>query len=443
MSSRKPIAGWSRLVLSVWLGIGVLVTNALSTISGISSNYLVKPTSYFYANKLNLTKRMTYNYEPVRVFRESQLPNLTPGFNITTSNILRDYDSQLPKIKAEIDRTVGDYYTQVGAREQASIYYARATENDPQYDWYDYMRMGIDDLSEGNLNSALSRLQQALGSSGVDQDTRNAIYLVIALIYAGQDNQSDAITYYGRYLQSSSDAEANAIVKTYLAQSLASTGREDDALQETKEAAAYLADHMTDDNKEDYAIALFMRGALIHERALKTGEMSLFDQALRDYDQSIGVCPISEAYTNRGYIYYHQKNMIPESQSDFQGAIRLNPLNPTAWYNKACWEALQQQPNLAVRDLTRAVLLQWDQLADARADADFDNIRDRDDYRALIATSGPVELLRTTLKRLGYDTNPGMEDEMSGALKSLQSDKKLQVTGEFDDLTAEWIINNM
>ena len=60
----------------------------------------------------------------------------------------------------------------------------------------------------------------------------------------------------------------------------------------------------------------------------------------------------------------------------FDKALQINPNHANAYYNKACIYALENQVELALENLQRAIELEPERFRElAKTDADFDGIR--------------------------------------------------------------------
>ena len=66
--------------------------------------------------------------------------------------------------------------------------------------------------------------------------------------------------------------------------------------------------------------------------------------------------------------------------------LRIQADNPVGWYNLACARALLGREEAAMEALQRAIGLGFDNLELMATDADLDPLRDRDDFRTLLAT---------------------------------------------------------
>gem|GEM_PF-5415101 len=61
--------------------------------------------------------------------------------------------------------------------------------------------------------------------------------------------------------------------------------------------------------------------------------------------------------------------------ASYDQALQHKPDDPTAWYNKACAYALQQQPDPAIETLSKAIALDSQKYrAMARTNTNFDSI---------------------------------------------------------------------
>jgi len=70
--------------------------------------------------------------------------------------------------------------------------------------------------------------------------------------------------------------------------------------------------------------------------------------------------------------------------ASYDKAIEIKPDYASAYYNKACCYALQNQIDLALEFLPKAIELDAKFLEMAKTDNDFDSIRDDPRFQALI-----------------------------------------------------------
>lgn len=93
----------------------------------------------------------------------------------------------------------------------------------------------------------------------------------------------------------------------------------------------------------DYGASLYaMRGGI--ER-----QQQHFDDAVKDYTQSISIKPSMQAYANRGLIYMSQSNM-PSALKDLDSAIGLDATNPVLFAYRGSVQASLNDPKLAGAD---------------------------------------------------------------------------------------------
>ncbi|MGA1132208.1 MAG: TPR end-of-group domain-containing protein [Prochlorotrichaceae cyanobacterium] len=70
--------------------------------------------------------------------------------------------------------------------------------------------------------------------------------------------------------------------------------------------------------------------------------------------------------------------------ASYDEALKYKPDYASAWYNKSCCYALQNQLELALAHLQQAIKLDPQYRDMARSDSDFDGIRRDDRFQALI-----------------------------------------------------------
>ncbi|NEP14382.1 MAG: tetratricopeptide repeat protein [Symploca sp. SIO2C1] len=76
---------------------------------------------------------------------------------------------------------------------------------------------------------------------------------------------------------------------------------------------------------------------------------------------------------------------IEDAIASYDKAIEFNPDDDAAWYNKACFYALQNNCDLAIENLQQAIHLNPDEYREmAKTDSDFDNLRSDTRFQALI-----------------------------------------------------------
>ncbi len=106
--------------------------------------------------------------------------------------------------------------------------------------------------------------------------------------------------------------------------------------------------------------------------------------AVEDSDKAIQINPkLAEAYISRG----NARLKLRDKQgalADYDKAIQINPGYAPAWYNRACAYSLQANVARAIEDLQKAIKLDSKFRENAKADPDFDLIRNDDRFKSLI-----------------------------------------------------------
>ena len=112
--------------------------------------------------------------------------------------------------------------------------------------------------------------------------------------------------------------------------------------------------------------------------------------AIADYTEAIRINQnwssrsILDAYNNRGIA----KSELGNNQgaiADYNEAIRLNPKFASAYYNKACAYSLQNNLELALSNLQKAIQLSPERYRQlAKTDKDFSNIRREARFQKLL-----------------------------------------------------------
>lgn len=90
-------------------------------------------------------------------------------------------------------------------------------------------------------------------------------------------------------------------------------------------------------------------------------------------------------YLGRGFAYSHLKQ-LDQAICDYLHAIDLDPQNKECYYNLACTHAELGQVDNAIEWLEKAIQIDNNFREQARADADFDGIREEKRFRVLITT---------------------------------------------------------
>ena len=132
------------------------------------------------------------------------------------------------------------------------------------------------------------------------------------------------------------------------------------------------------------AIELGPKDAVAYwSRGIAYTDLKLYERAIADYDRAIEL-NLEEAsiYSDRGIAYLNLEQ-YEQAIADFNLAIELDPDDASAYYNKACAYALLCRADEAGGWLEKAITLDVEYRETARADPDFDRIRDHVRFRTL------------------------------------------------------------
>jgi tetratricopeptide (TPR) repeat protein len=130
--------------------------------------------------------------------------------------------------------------------------------------------------------------------------------------------------------------------------------------------------------KPDYHQAWYNRGYALDD-------LGRNEEAIASYDQALKFKPDDhQAWNNRG-IALRNLGRFEEAIASYDQALKFKPDYHQAWYNKACYYALQGNIDQALENLQQAINLNFDEYRKmAKADSDFDDIREDERFQALI-----------------------------------------------------------
>ncbi len=115
------------------------------------------------------------------------------------------------------------------------------------------------------------------------------------------------------------------------------------------------------------------------------------EEAIASYDKAVEFKPdYHQAWNNRG-IALGNLGRYEEAIASYDKAVEFKPDFHQAWYNIACLYALQQNLDVAITHLQKAIDLDAKYRDMAKTDSDFDYIRNSDRFLALVeatATAG-------------------------------------------------------
>jgi len=114
--------------------------------------------------------------------------------------------------------------------------------------------------------------------------------------------------------------------------------------------------------------------------------MNKHEESIKDQNEAIRLNPKDESfYYDRGLVYYFQGN-YEQAINDFNEAIKLNSQYAIAFFNLACAYANQESLKESLSALRQALVLDHARYFNLIPnDTDFDLIRNRSEFKALIA----------------------------------------------------------
>ena len=129
--------------------------------------------------------------------------------------------------------------------------------------------------------------------------------------------------------------------------------------------------------KPDYHEAWYNRGCVLRRLGREEEAITSFDKALEIKPDYHGT------WNNRGNSLGRLGREV-EAITSFDKALEIKPDCHEVWYNKACCYALQNQIDLALEFLPKAIELDAKFLEMAKTDSDFDSIREDPRFQTLI-----------------------------------------------------------
>jgi tetratricopeptide (TPR) repeat protein len=110
-----------------------------------------------------------------------------------------------------------------------------------------------------------------------------------------------------------------------------------------------------------------------------------YEEAVKSYDEAIAIQSNKhEAWINRG-IALTKLQRYKEALASYNQAITIQPNLHQAYYNKACNYALQNNLELAIENLKKAMQLVPQKYQNlAKSDTDFDKIRGEQRFQELL-----------------------------------------------------------
>jgi Flp pilus assembly protein TadD len=121
-----------------------------------------------------------------------------------------------------------------------------------------------------------------------------------------------------------------------------------------------------------------------HNRGSSLANLGRYEEAIDSYDKALEIKPDDyEAYNNCGSSLANL-GRYEEAIDSYDKALEINPNDPKVFYGKACCYGLQNQVELAIEVLKRAIALDSKYQGMAKTDTDFDLIRESDRFRVVV-----------------------------------------------------------
>jgi tetratricopeptide (TPR) repeat protein len=288
----------------------------------------------------------------------------------------------------------GNAYVNLQEYAQAVEDYGRAIQLDPENATAYYNR--------GNAHYVLKEYEWALEDFGraVELDPQDILaYLKRGLAYADLEQYERAAEDFGRAIQLDPQfavayfgrGVVYADLQEY-AQAVEDYGR---AIQlDPENAEAYYNRGIAYANLQEYERAVEDYGRAIqldpeycapyYDRGNAYFQMKEYERAVEDFGRAIQLDPEDAlAYNNRGVVYAKLKQ-YDRALEDYRRAIQLDPEEASAYYNTACAYAKMLRGAKSCEWLQKAIALDEESRETAKADPDFDGIRDQDCFKHIV-----------------------------------------------------------
>jgi len=120
-----------------------------------------------------------------------------------------------------------------------------------------------------------------------------------------------------------------------------------------------------------------------NNRGIALGNLGRYEEAIASYDRALQIKPDDhKAWSSRGYAFLRLAK-FDEAFASFEKEMEFN--EGSAYYDKACYYAVQNQIDEAITNLQKAIEIDSEEyLNRAKTDSDFDNIRHDRRFQALI-----------------------------------------------------------
>jgi len=121
-----------------------------------------------------------------------------------------------------------------------------------------------------------------------------------------------------------------------------------------------------------------------NNKAITLYYLARYEVALESFNYALEIDPFYK------FGIYGKGTTLPklkrfeEALESYDKTLAIDPTYKDAWYNKACIESLQNNKDKALEHLKKAINLDDKYKESAKADSDFNNIRDSQEFKELI-----------------------------------------------------------
>ncbi|MFN5971892.1 MAG: tetratricopeptide repeat protein [Microcystis sp.] len=121
-----------------------------------------------------------------------------------------------------------------------------------------------------------------------------------------------------------------------------------------------------------------------YNRGFALGNLGRLEEAIASYDRALEIKPdLPQAWNNRGNALFNL-GRFEQAIASFDQAIKINPNDANPYYNKACCYGLQNNVELAIENLQRAINLDVEYQDMAKTDKDFEQIRRDERFQSFL-----------------------------------------------------------
>jgi tetratricopeptide (TPR) repeat protein len=224
----------------------------------------------------------------------------------------------------------------------------------------DYFRLGNACFFEGRYEDAITNYTNA-----IELDSNNPIVLNnrgVSLNKLGRDEE--AFTDYDKAIELKPDY---AIALNNRGVSLSRLGRYEEALT-------------------DYDKILELNSSCLEaewNRGLLLDKLGRHKEAISIYEKALELEPDNYILLNNHGVSLHNLGRFEEALTSYDKAINVRPEDGAAWFNKACVYALQSNLYQTIENLMKAIKLNPIYLEQAKAESNFDLVRNDEGFRKI------------------------------------------------------------